>query len=161
MFGSAWRPILSNLAVWSRRSVMGCLLLAAMSLPASANKKIENPIAVFAGLDKITATITTFEVPVNKTKQFGTLQVTPRICYSRPITEAPKTTSFVEVNELLLTGSLKRIFTGWMFAASPGLNAVEHPVYDVWLTNCKTPAAETSEGNLPNSPSTPSAPSNN
>ncbi len=130
------------------------------TLPAAANK-LENPIAVFAGLDKITATITTFEVPVNKTKQFGTLQVTPRICYTRPITEAPKTTAFVEVNELLLTGSLKRIFTGWMFAASPGLNAVEHPVYDVWLTNCKTPAAETSEESAPNSPSTPSAPSSN
>ena len=73
MFGSAWRHILSSLVAWSRRSVMGCFLLAAMSLPADANKKIENPIAVFAGLDKITATITTFEVPVNKTKQFGTL----------------------------------------------------------------------------------------
>ncbi len=161
MFGFAWRPTLSDLAAWSWRTVVGCLLLGAMSLPAGADKKIENPIAVFAGLDKITATITTFEVPVNKTKQFGTLQVTPRICYTRPITEAPKTTSFVEVNELLLSGKLKRIFTGWMFAASPGLNAVEHPVYDVWLTNCKTPAAETSEGSLPNSPSTPSAPSNN
>ncbi len=138
----------------------GMALLLAGSPEADANK-IENPIAVFAGLDKITATITTFEVPVNKTKQFGTLQVTPRICYTRPITEAPKTTSFVEVNEVLLTGNLKRIFTGWMFAASPGLNAVEHPVYDVWLTNCKTPSAETSEGNVPNSPSTPSASSNN
>ncbi len=149
-----------DLAKASRRLWLGTILFLALTHPAGANK-IENPIAVFAGLDKITATITTFEVPVDKTKQFGTLQVTPRVCFTRPITEAPKTTSFVEVNEVLLTGNLKRIFTGWMFAASPGLNAVEHPVYDVWLTNCKTPAAETSEDNAPNSPSTPSAPSNN
>ena len=160
MCGFVWRLILPDLTRAMRATLISCICLVAHALPASANK-IENPIAVFAGLDKITATITTFEVPVDKTKQFGTLQVTPRICYTRPITEAPKTTSFVEVNEVLLSGKLKRIFTGWMFAASPGLNAVEHPVYDVWLTNCKTPAAETSEDSAPNLPSTPSAPSSN
>ncbi|NNF80043.1 MAG: DUF2155 domain-containing protein [Rhizobiales bacterium] len=160
MCGCVWRLILTDLRTRIGAVLFGSMNLVVLSLPAAANK-IENPIAVFAGLDKITATITTFEVPVNKTKQFGTLQVTPRICYTRPITEAPKTTSFVEVNEVLLNGNLNRIFTGWMFAASPGLNAVEHPVYDVWLTNCKTPAAETSEESAPNSPSTPSAPSNN
>ena len=74
--------------------------------------------------------------------QFGALQVTPRVCYSRPTTEAPKTTSFVEVDEVTLDAKIKRIFTGWMFAASPGLNAVEHPVYDVWLTNCKQSSEE-------------------
>jgi hypothetical protein len=69
--------------------------------------------------------------------RFGALEVTPRTCYSRPLTEAPNTDGFIEVDELTLQGELKRIFTGWMFAASPGLNAVEHPIYDVWLTECK------------------------
>ena len=69
--------------------------------------------------------------------QFGALQVTPRVCYSRPPTETPNTNSFVEVDEVTLQGEIKRIFTGWMFAASPGLHAVEHPIYDVWLTDCK------------------------
>jgi len=69
--------------------------------------------------------------------QFGALQVTPRVCYSRPPTETPNTDSFVEVDEVTLQGEIKRIFTGWMFAASPGLHAVEHPIYDVWLTDCK------------------------
>ena len=63
------------------------------------------------------------------------------VCYSRPATEEPKTTSFVEVDEVQLDDSLKRIFSGWMFAQSPGLNAVEHPIYDVWLINCRDPAA--------------------
>jgi hypothetical protein len=69
--------------------------------------------------------------------QFGALQVTPRVCYSRPPTETPNTDTFVEVDEVTLQGEIKRIFDGWMFAASPGLHAVEHPVYDVWLTDCK------------------------
>jgi len=105
--------------------------------PAGADK-IENQIAVFSGLDKVTAVITSFEIPLNEKRIFGVLEVTPRVCYSRPPTEPPKTTAFVEINELRTDTAPKQIFTGWMFADSPGLNAVEHPVYDVWLTSCKT-----------------------
>ena len=68
--------------------------------------------------------------------QFGTLQITPRACFTRPPTEAPLTLGFTEVDEVLSTEEYKRIFSGWMFAASPGLNALEHPVYDVWVTDC-------------------------
>ncbi|HKA78288.1 MAG TPA: DUF2155 domain-containing protein [Pseudolabrys sp.] len=100
-------------------------------------QRIANPTAVFSGLDKITGRIISFEVAVNETVQFGALQVTPRVCYSRPPTETPNTDSFVEVDEVTLQGEIKRIFTGWMFAASPGLHAVEHPIYDVWVTDCK------------------------
>ena len=100
---------------------------------------IQNPIAIFAGLDKITGAITTFEIEIDKTKRFGALNVRPRICNSRPAIEEPKTMAFIEIDENLLDGSLKRIFTGWMLAESPGLNAVEHPVYDVWLTGCRDP----------------------
>jgi hypothetical protein len=100
-------------------------------------ERIANPTAVFEGLDKITGRTTKFDVAINETVQFGALQVTPRVCYSRPPTETPQTDSFVEVDEVTLKGTIRRIFTGWMFAASPGLNAVEHPIYDVWLTDCK------------------------
>jgi hypothetical protein len=100
-------------------------------------QRIANPTAVFSGLDKITGRIISFDVAINETVQFGALQVTPRVCYSRPPTETPNTDSFVEVDEVTLQGEIKRIFTGWMFAASPGLHAVEHPIYDVWLTDCK------------------------
>ena len=74
---------------------------------------------------------------IGETVQFGALQVTPRVCYSRPITETPKTTSFLEVDEITLDRKIRRIFTGWMFADSPGLNAVEHSIYDIWLNDCK------------------------
>jgi hypothetical protein len=112
-------------------------------------QKIANPTAVFSGLDKITGRIITFDVAINETVQFGALQVTPRVCYTRPPSETQTTDSFLEVDEVTLQGEVRRIFTGWMFASSPGLSAVEHPIYDVWLTNCKggaTVVAETPEG---------------
>ena len=100
-------------------------------------QKVPNPTAVFSGLDKITGRIISFDVAINETVRFGALEVTPRACYTRPATETPNTDGFIEVDELTLQGELRRIFTGWMFAASPGLTAVEHPIYDIWLTDCK------------------------
>lgn len=114
---------------------------ATVMLPVVAARadRVENNVAVFSALDKVTATIKKLEVPLGQTVQFGALKVTPRVCFSRSATEQPKTTSFVEVDEIELDGKEKRIFTGWMFAESPGLNAVEHPVFDVWLTECQKP----------------------
>lgn len=106
------------------------------ALPARADK-IKNPTAVFSGLDKITGRTVSFEVAVNETVQFGSLQLTPRVCYSRPAYDRPRTDAFVEVDEITQKNEYKRIFTGWMFADSPGLNAIEHPIYDIWLTACK------------------------
>ena len=106
--------------------------------PAQA-QRIENQVAVFAALDKVTARISRLEAPLGESVKFGSLRLTPRVCYSRPPTEQPKTTAFIEVDETLLNGQEKRLFSGWMFAESPGLNAVEHPVFDVWLTECRQP----------------------
>lgn len=106
-------------------------------------QKIPNNSAVFSGLDKITGRIIAFDVALNETVQFGALQVTPRACYTRPPTEATNTDAFIEVDEITLQGEIKRVFTGWMFAASPGLHAIEHPIYDVWLADCKGAQAPT------------------
>lgn len=113
------------------------LPVAADAFAAAAEGRVSNPVAEFTGVDKITGRIITFDVYINETVQFGALQVTPRVCYSRPGAEEPKTDSFVEVDEITLDRKIRRIFTGWMFAESPGLNAVEHAVYDVWLKTCK------------------------
>ena len=118
------------------RIARAILVGLAMAGPARA-ERMANPIAVFAGLDKITGVTTTFEIATGEQKRFGGLVVKPDACYSSPPTEEPKTTSFVEVDEILADSTRQRIFTGWMFADSPGLNAVEHPIYDVWLTGCK------------------------
>ena len=122
------------------RTLVTAALAVLFATPALA-QRIENSVAVFAALDKVTAKISRLEVPLNQTATFGALKVTPRACYSRAPTEPPKTTTFVEVEEMQLDGKEKRIFSGWMFADSPGLNAVEHPVFDVWLTDCAQPRA--------------------
>jgi hypothetical protein len=137
--------------------------LAALVAPSMAfADKISNPVAVFDGLDKITGRIISFEVAINETVQFGALQITPRVCYSRPLTEAPQTDVFAQVDEIDEQKQLKRIFSGWMFAASPGLHGIEHPIFDIWLTECKggttiihdAPQAEASVPNPDESPPT-------
>jgi hypothetical protein len=132
------RPNLSFLFQNKARLLAAGLMAVGLCAPAhAADDKISNPIAVFSGLDKITGRITSFDVYINETVQFGALQLTPRVCYTRPDTETPKTDTFVEVDEITLDRKIRKIFSGWMFADSPGLNAVEHPVYDVWLKGCK------------------------
>ena len=104
-------------------------------------QKIVNKKASFSGLDKITGRIINFDEDIGETVQFGALRVKTDACYTRPATEAANTDAFVEVDEITLQGEVKRIFSGWMFAASPGLHGVEHPIYDIWLTDCKAPDA--------------------
>jgi len=137
--------------------------LSALTAPDTAlADKISNPIAVFDGLDKITGRIISFEVKINETVQFGALQITPRVCYSRPPTDAPQTDAFAQVDEIDEQKQVKRIFSGWMFADSPGLHGIEHPIFDIWLTACKggtvvihdAPAAEASAPNPDESPPT-------
>ena len=148
-----------------RPTLAGAALAAVSALTApnaALADKISNPIAVFNGLDKITGRIISFEVAINETVQFGALQITPRVCYSRPPTDAPQTDAFAQVDEIDEQKQIKRIFSGWMFADSPGLHGVEHPIFDIWLTACKggtvvihdAPAAEASAPNPDESPPT-------
>jgi hypothetical protein len=102
-------------------------------------QKIVNKKASFSGLDKVTGRIINFDEDIGETVQFGALRVKTDACYTRPATEAANTDAFVEVDEITLQGEVKRIFSGWMYAASPGLHGVEHPIYDIWLTDCKVP----------------------
>ena len=104
-------------------------------------QRLSNPIAVYSGLDKITGITTTFEIPIGEERRFGGLVVKPSACMSSPITEEPKTTSFVTVEQVESDNTRKPVFSGWMFAESPGLSAVEHAIYDVWLNGCRDPNA--------------------
>src|SRR5256714_2921878 len=120
-------------------------------------QKIVNKKASFSGLDKITGRIINFDEDIGETVQFGALRVKTDACYTRPATEAANTDAFVEVDEITLQGEVKRLFSGWMVAASPGLHGVEHPIYDIWLTDCKGP--ETTLVNVaPTEPPKPAAP---
>lgn len=121
-------------------------------------QKIVNKKASFSGLDKITGRIINFDEDIGETVQFGALRVKTDACYTRPATESANTDAFVEVDEITLQGEVKRIFSGWMFAASPGLHGVEHPIYDIWLTDCKNPDT-TVVSAAPSEPPKPAPPS--
>jgi hypothetical protein len=120
------------------KGLLAALVLTGSALPLPAlAQTIANPIATFAGLDKITGRITQFDVYMDETVLFGALQITPRACYTRPPSQTQRTAAFLEVDQISLKASVTRIFSGWMFADSPALNAVDHAVYDVWLIDCK------------------------
>jgi hypothetical protein len=130
------RPFLSR--VRRARLPLLAAFVGLLDVPAHA-QRIENAMAVFAALDKVTAAVKQLSVGLNQTGEFRTLKITPRACYTRAATEPPRTSTFVEIDEIMFDGKEKRIFTGWMFAESPGLNPLLHPVFDVWLTSCTQP----------------------
>jgi hypothetical protein len=93
--------------------------------------------AVLQGLDKVTARISTFEAPIGVPVRFGSLEITARTCRKRPPEETPESAAFLEIRDIKPGESPVAVFTGWMFASSPALNALEHPVYDVWTIDCR------------------------
>ena len=140
---------------------LGALVLLGLGLSGAEPvlaQRIENQLAVFAALDKVTARISRLEIELGQTVTFGALRVTPRACYSRPPADQPKTTTFVEIDEVMLDGKVRRIFSGWMFAESPGLNAVEHPIFDLWLIECGQPARVATKGEPKAAQPTPATP---
>ncbi|MCH8862039.1 MAG: DUF2155 domain-containing protein [Proteobacteria bacterium] len=92
-------------------------------------------------LDKITARVIDLDLPENIEVRFGTLAIRARTCRSRPPEEPPETFAFLEIDDVKMNEERERIFSGWMMASSPALNALEHPVYDVWVIACKRSSA--------------------
>ncbi len=114
---------------------------------APAASLTEEPrLAVLRGLEKVSARVREIEVPVGQTVRFGGLAITVRACASRPPEEPPETTAYLDIDDNRLDGSVERVFSGWMFASSPALNALEHPTYDVWVMDCKAIAPDASNG---------------
>lgn len=126
-FHGALRPRARRLAAWGLVFALGGLV------PAAARAET----AVLQGLDKITARISTFEAPVNQPARFGSLEITVRRCYKAPPEEPPEAAAFLEVVDVRPDEPEVLLFSGWMFASSPAVSALEHPVYDVWVIDCK------------------------
>lgn len=93
------------------------------------------------GLDKITGRPTDISAPIGRQVTFATLTITARFCYSTPPNETPETAAFVQIEDHRPDQKARRIFSGWMYGSSPGLNAVEHPLYDVWVISCNNAPA--------------------
>lgn len=105
--------------------------------PARASS-IETNMVILQALDKVTARIKTIETPIGKETRFGQLRIIPLKCRKKPPEEAPDTAAFLQILETdAKSGNNVTWFSGWMFASSPALNALEHPVYDVWVKDCR------------------------
>jgi hypothetical protein len=133
------------------RGLAVAMLLLVSTLPAPAFAEMTSePVALLQGLDKITARVSKFEAPLGEAVHFGTLSIRVRDCEKNPPEEPPESAAFVEVDEMRPgERAAKRLFSGWMFASSPALSALEHPVYDVGLLDCKAASGSprTTSGN--------------
>ncbi|HXZ67180.1 MAG TPA: DUF2155 domain-containing protein [Alphaproteobacteria bacterium] len=110
-------------------------------------------VAVLRGLDKISARVTVVNAPIGKPVTFGRLKIIADYCHKRPPELPPEVAAFVRIDDTRVKDAAKaRIFSGWMYASSPALHAVEHPVYDVWLIDCRTSTPESEFGTLPKEP---------
>lgn len=114
----------------------GALVLA-LAIGVTHNAvALEGSGVLLQGLDKVTARVTTIEAPLNKPVRFGTLEITAKRCFKRPPEESPESAAFLEIREVREGEAPHQLFNGWMFASSPALAALEHPVYDVWVKDC-------------------------
>jgi hypothetical protein len=99
-------------------------------------------VAVLQGLDKTTARISKFDAPVGKAVRFGTLVITVRACIKHPPEEEPESAAFLQIDEVRQgernSVVSQQVFSGWMFASSPALSALENPIYDVGVLDCKS-----------------------
>lgn len=129
---------------------------AAFSYSAAAQQEMPDPdefegttVTTVRALDKVTARVSAVKLPQDEPVRFGTLAITARYCWSRPPEETPETFAFLEIVDLKDEQDdtePETVFSGWMVASSPALNALEHPVYDIWVTDCKTISPDVSEG---------------
>ena len=114
-------------------------LLVTLLAFGAANAQAEQfNIAILQGLDKVTARVSTFPAPIGQTVKFGTLEIIARTCDKRPPEETPESAAFLDIWEVRPGEPAASVYRGWMFASSPALAAMEHPVYDVWVLDCKS-----------------------
>ncbi len=126
------------------------LLLPALLASGAARAET---VAVLQGLDKTTARISKFDAPIDKPVRFGRLIITVRACVKHPPEEEPESAAFLQIDEVRQgernTVISQRVFSGWMFASSPALSALENPIYDVGVLDCKSDKAAAAASGSP------------
>ena len=130
--------------------VAGAALAAALAVGADA-AAAERRIAVLQALDKVVARTSELEAPLDRPVRFGTLRIVVRACHAAPPEEPPENAAFLEIDEVHHDQRAVRLYTGWMFSSTPGLAALEHPVYDIWVLACAdaAPADDTAASEKP------------
>ncbi|WP_417789967.1 DUF2155 domain-containing protein [Terasakiella pusilla] len=112
------------------------LFVGALMMLPTTGQADPYDMVVLQGLDKVTARVSRLEAPVGEFIRFGTLEIVARTCDKRPPTETPESAAFLDITESKPGDPPTEVFRGWMFASSPALNPMEHPVYDVWVLDC-------------------------
>lgn len=118
--------------------------LVGAQTPALA-ENLTGTAAVLQAMDKVTARISKLEAPIGETVKYGELEIQVKSCRKRPPEEPPESAAFIEIYETK-QGKRQKVFGGWMFASSPALSAMEHPVYDVWVVDCTIGKSADSKG---------------
>jgi len=109
-------------------------------LPPTPVGPPDHAVLELKALDKITGKASVIMAPLNVPVKFATLTITARTCYSTPPSETPETSAFLQITDHRPDQPERRAFSGWMYASSPGLNSLQHPLYDVWVISCMTSA---------------------
>jgi hypothetical protein len=122
-----------------RPGLKGWVVVACVTAAIGSADAANSPqnTAVLQALDKVTARISTLDAPIGQMVRFGTLEIRARYCSKTPPEEAPESVAFLEIDEVRRDELPTRRFSGWMYASSPAVSALEHPVYDVWVVDCK------------------------
>ncbi|MCD6073291.1 MAG: Conserved exported protein of unknown function [Rhodospirillales bacterium] len=130
-----------------RRALIAAALMASAVAPALVTPAWADPygVAVLQALDKVTARVTTLDAPLGETVKYNTLEIIARACDKKPPEETPESTAFLDIWEARPGEPMQGVFRGWMFASSPAVSAMEHPVYDVWVLDCKNPITSESK----------------
>jgi hypothetical protein len=127
--------------VWGTALLTALVVLLLAVGRAVADDMIAEPLAVLQGLDKITARASNFTAPVGKTLRFGDLAITVRACDKNPPEDTPESAAFLQIDAVRPGEAPVQEFSGWMFAQSPALSALEDPIYDVIVLDCKGASA--------------------
>ena len=122
------------------KALLPALLIGLVAAPAAATD-ISMDTVVLGGLDKVAARVNTFKDKVGDTVRFGTLEIVARTCVTHPPEEQPENAAFLEVYDTQPGKARAKVFSGWMFASSPALSAMDNPVYDIWVLRCESSTA--------------------
>ena len=131
---------MAMLAAAAQASPADSVDLRLSSGPAARTASVAHPVLELRALDKITGRASVVLAPLNVPVTFKTLTIVARSCYSTPASETPETSAFLQIDDHRVDQPDRRVFTGWMYASSPGLNGMQHPLYDVWAISCRTNA---------------------
>lgn len=139
-WGQGWRPSIESRPLEDPQAVVPGATLEELqeNLPERpVGVAIPDKRIVLQALDKVTARVTSIEAEIGRPVRFGTLDIVVHTCNKRPPEESPETSAFLEITEIKENEEAATLFIGWMFASSPALSALEHPVYDVWVVDCR------------------------